>query len=360
MGKKAVFKLFYFVSIIITLIIAITTGLASYASNVSPESSKVMAVLALALPVLLIINLLFAVYWAIRLRFWVWIPIIAIACGWNFITSIYQFSDKGIEMPNDAKGLTIASYNVTNFGKDGGYSCNRIADFMNLEKVDIICIQEYGVYTTLTDDSIRAVFKDWPYFVVPKAEGHNLLQLAVFSKYPIGQSKLITYPDTQNNSMWCDIEVNGTTIRLFNNHFQTTNVRQSRKTYETKIQNTKLAYESQFAMNVGELILDNESRRAQQIDQISGLVKESPYPVLLCGDFNSMPSTYSYRTIGKSGLIDGFKTAGHGYAYSYRYYKKILRIDYIFHSPSINVTEYFSPDLDISSDHNPVVMRFNL
>jgi endonuclease/exonuclease/phosphatase (EEP) superfamily protein YafD len=88
-------------------------------------------------------------------------------------------------------------------------------------------------------------------------------------------------------------------------------------------------------------------------------VEESPYPVLVCGDFNDVPSSYTYR-MARGKLKDGFQTAGQGYAYTYRYYKRMLRIDYIFHSESLQGIDYYSPELDVCSDHNPVIMQLGV
>lgn len=361
MGKKAVSKLFYLISILITLALAILTIIAAFAPGISPNKSQFMAFLSLGTPILLVLNILFFIYWAIRLRFWVWVPLIALVFNWNFLTAIYQFPFGKDKLYNSEKTLKVASYNVALFDKQAsGSSCKRIAGHMLHDNVDILCFQEFGINSNFTIDSINSTFKDWPYKYIPNDKEKNILQLALYSKYPITNCNLITYPETHNASMWCDININGKMMRIINNHFQTTNVTQSRKTYERKIQDTGLEQEAQFARNTAGLIYMNETKRAEQADIIGKLVEESPYPVLLCGDFNSIPSSYTYHRMLDSGLKDGFKTAGKGYMYTYRYFKKLLRIDYIFHSPSIKGINYYSPDLDISSDHNPVIFSCEL
>jgi len=46
--------------------------------------------------------------------------------------------------------------------------------------------------------------------------------------------------------------------------------------------------------------------------------------------------------------------------YTFRYFKRLLRIDYIFHSKEFKGVDYYSPDLDLCSDHNPVVMEVKM
>ena len=97
----------------------------------------------------------------------------------------------------------------------------------------------------------------------------------------------------------------------------------------------------------------------KQVELIIHLNSASPYPTLVCGDFNSLPSSYVYQTVKGEKLNDGFQTCGHGYMYTIRYFKHLLRIDYILHSSEFQGVDYFSPDLEYS-DHNPVVMRMRL
>ena len=108
-----------------------------------------------------------------------------------------------------------------------------------------------------------------------------------------------------------------------------------------------------------DLLVDGIHKRIIQADNLHRLVEKSPYPVLVCGDLNSPPSVYTYFKINE-GLKDGFRTAGYGYAYTFRFYKHMLRLDYIFHSESLQGIDYYSPELDVCSDHNPVIMQLGV
>ena len=113
------------------------------------------------------------------------------------------------------------------------------------------------------------------------------------------------------------------------------------------------------ALTLADGLHENFKKRAAQAEHINQLISASPYPTLVCGDFNSLPSSYVYQTVKGEKLNDGFQTCGHGYMYTFRYFKHLLRIDYILHSSEFQGVDYFSPDLEYS-DHNPVVMRMRL
>jgi endonuclease/exonuclease/phosphatase (EEP) superfamily protein YafD len=159
--------------------------------------------------------------------------------------------------------------------------------------------------------------------------------------------------ETDNISMWADLDLEGERIRLFNNHLQTTNMNQNRVTFTPDI--GQLLAQLKKLKRVVE---ENDGIRTRQADVIRKLLDESPYPLIVCGDFNAPPASYTYSTI-KGDLRDSFRDVGKGYGYSYRYLKKLYRIDYIFYSPgSFRATRYYSPELEYS-DHKPVVVTFD-
>ena len=238
---KAFYRLFYYISIVLTSILAGVTIAGAFVGNAAPDSFKFMPFIGLILPILLLANLASAIYWTIRWRCWVFIPLIAIFSNWGYISCVLQSpffspaSSPMVKMNVYTPGvLTVATYNVDAFNHEHtGYSCKEIASYMRNLQADILCFQEFGINDEFGIDSIYAALSNWPYHYIPSSpEGKNLLQLAVFSRYPIKEEHLIIYPDSKNCSLACDIEINGRTIRLFNNHLQTTEVSQNKRKLE--------------------------------------------------------------------------------------------------------------------------------
>ena len=321
MGKSAVKGLFYICLIAATFVLATITIMAAFSGNVAPVDSVIMPLLGLAVPVLLIVNLITALCWALARKRWALVPLVAFFCNWGYLTSVFQ-----LHLPKDktpaGKYLKIATYNIHNFGGEiTGYSCKEIARYMQQEGVDVLCFQEFGDNSDFPTDSIRRILSHWSHALIPSEDSKGVLPIAVFSRYPLANHRFITYQHSSNCSMMCDVV--------------------------------------QAAKDAAGTLHENFMKRATQTYVISHYAKTSPYPVLLCGDFNSIPSSYTYHHLRKT-LKDGFRTAGNGYMYTYRYAKRMLRIDYIFHSPSLKGIEYYSPDLDLCSDHNPVIMEVEI
>jgi len=351
-------KFLHTLSISITFFLGGITIAGVFASYVPPSQSVLLAFLGLFLPALIILNIIFIIYWALRRRFWVWIPVMAIIANSGFLNSIFQFQLREKALLPGHKSLTVATYNVHSFGKEAdGYSCKEIARYMNEQKVDVICFQEFMATKEFPMDSIKKAFSAWKYDVMTPSN-LDLIPLAIFSKYPIAKNELTMYTNSNNCSLWCDISIGNKKVRIFNNHLQTTNLSQNRKRLQEELDMGNEGLKG-VMYDIMRITKENFIKREQQAQIIHRLSLQSPYPVLLCNDLNSIPSSHAYHEI-KGNLKDGFKTCGHGYAYTFRYYKRMLRIDYIFHSPELQGIRYFSPNLDLCSDHNPVIMEVGI
>lgn len=354
---KAFYRLFYYLSILLTSILAGFTLAGAFVGSTSPDNFRLLPFIGLALPVLLLANLAAALYWTVRWRCWVLIPLVAILGNCGYLSRVLQFPPA----TKNTGTLTLATYNVDSFNREHtGFSCKQIADYMKNIGVDILCFQEFGINNEFTVDSLCVALSEWPYHSIPSSpEGKPLLQLAVFSRYPITKERLMTYPDSKNCSLWCDIEINGRILRLFNNHLQTTEVSRNKRKLEKDLQANNGEGTEQAALTLIDGLRENFKKRDIQANLLNQQITTSPHPTLVCGDFNSLPSSYTYHKVKGDKLKDGFQTCGHGYMYTFHHFKHLLRIDYIFHSPEFQGADYFSPNLDYS-DHNPVVMRMKL
>lgn len=119
---KAFYRLFYYISILLSCILAGVTIAGAFSGTASPDSFKFMPFIGLGLPILLLVNLASAVYWTIRWRCWVFIPLIAIFSNWGYINCVLQFplldpaSKPTVKVNAYTPGvLTVATYNVDGF-----------------------------------------------------------------------------------------------------------------------------------------------------------------------------------------------------------------------------------------------------
>lgn len=354
MGIKAISKLAYFFSIIISLFFVGITIAGTYSSKADPNDHPLLGYIGVILPALLIINLLYIVYWGIRRKWWILFPIIAIAFNYEFITAMFQYS-KTVE--HQGNTLKIATYNVHAFNAQStGYDAKQIAKFMEKEKIDILCFQEFSGNKHFNIDRICSTFHEYSYKYIPRINHET--RIAIFSKYPIIDSLAIPFSQSSNCGMWTDIKIDNRIVRLFNVHMQTTSLNQSKKFLAKEMQIENSYGQKEAIENLNKKIVNNQKLRAQQAILIKEHIEGTKHPVILCGDFNDTPASYTYHTL-KGNLSDGFKTCGNGYGYTFRGLHQLLRIDYLFYSKELKGIKYYSPSLKWS-DHNPVIMELSV
>ena len=94
--------------------------------------------------------------------------------------------------------------------------------------------------------------------------------------------------------------------------------------------------------------------RSRQVDELSAHINSSPYPVIICGDFNDPPYSYAYSRISQY-LQDTFLEKGKGFGISYNGSFIPYRIDYILHSNYFECLKYSMVRKKLS-DHYPIVV----
>lgn len=356
MGKRAVFKLMHLMLILITFLFFGLAILGALVPKADPNIYPEMPFIGLALPLIALLNLLFALYWTIKWRYWVWISLGAIAINYNYLNAKYRLSSPDIAGP--AKSITVATYNVHSFGNEQtGYSIKEIAGHLKHNKVDVVCFQEFAANADFTLDSIKKVLREYPYVFAPEFPKGGL-RVAMFSKYQMADSAKMQFPHSDNSMQWADLNVNGTKIRVFNNHLQTTNLNQVRgRMGEQDILGLLEGEPGNFGV-LAKLMKVNFIKRAQQAKIVRTIIDSTKYPVIVCGDLNDLPTSYVYQTV-KGNLSDGFVTNGEGFGYTFRGIHRIFRIDFIFYSKKFKGVSYDSPSLDYS-DHNPVFLKLGI
>jgi endonuclease/exonuclease/phosphatase family metal-dependent hydrolase len=90
-----------------------------------------------------------------------------------------------------------------------------------------------------------------------------------------------------------------------------------------------------------------------QADRVRAEIERSPYPVIVCGDFNNVPNSYPYETIGK-GLQDAFVKKGSGMGRTFTGISPTLRIDNIFVDGRYSVNQFTRIRKKLS-DHFPII-----
>lgn len=346
MGRKAVSYLLYHLAIAFTAGMLVLAAICRHASFVSPEQGRIWMQLAFVTPLVLLVNgILFVTWLALRRWLLALLPLAAFVVNRDFVSAMIQ--PPGRDGAARAE-LTVATLNVHAFSeyKPRSVSVEAIASLMRRNEVDVVCFQEFRPSKEEPLDSIVHRFSGFlPYHAV---EG----SVAVFSRYPILDREYHLFADSGNSCLRADVAFRQRTVRVICVHLQTTGIAGMRRRY------LKDYGENMPAGVLFDLLEENGRIRARQARAVREIIDRSPMPLVLAGDFNDLPSSYTYRTLSE-GLNDGFRKAGSGYGGTYRYMKGLLRIDYIFYNDFFEGSGYRVLD-DRVSDHKAVIAGLRL
>jgi len=335
---------------------------------ISPERIWVLAFFGLAYPFLLIVNFIFVIFWIYKKRKTFLVPLIAIILGWTYLSSYIQIPLKKQKENSEISKtkFNVLSFNVRLFDlynwEEGDNTSDGIFDYINTNEFDFICFQEFftkdkGELTRRT--ILKKLNRKYATHIDYSFEGDNKnYGIATYSKFPIINRGVINFSNSSNSSIFTDVRINDDTVRIFNNHLQSIRFNESNYSFITNSKDLNDDEKIKELKDISFRLRDAFIKRASQAQILSNHVKKSPYPVILCGDFNDVPVSYTYRKM-KGELKDSFKEAGKGIGNTYMGKFPSFRIDYIFHSEDIKCLKFEIPDVYLS-DHFPVTSEFVL
>lgn len=301
---------------------------------VNPVNFASFGLLSIIYPILLILNIVFAVVWLIKLKPHFLLSTITIIIGFNHLLAFISFNKK--EDIKNSKAIKLISYNVRQFNRYHWIKSDsleeNISDFLNKKEADIICFQEYRTNRIL---DLNLPYK---YINTTKSSG-----LAIYSKYPILNSGSINFEHSSNNIIFVDIKINKKKTRVYNTHLQSFSV-DFNKDYSTK-NKLSLLYNRMKSVF---------TKQSVQINKLKNHIQKSPYKNIVTGDFNSTAFSWNYRQISEN-LKDAFVEKGSGLGKSFNFFFP-FRIDYIFTDKNMEVIQYKTFKVNLS-DHYPIMAK---
>src|SRR5207253_3238831 len=137
----------------------------------------------------------------------------------------------------------------------------------------------------------------------------------------------------KNVFLCSDIVVGNDTFRVVNTHLES--IRFKPEDYKF-IENIGAESEEELngSINILRRMKRAYTKRAQQVSVLKNEITGSSYPVILCGDFNDTPNSYTYNVLS-DGLSDSFRQSGKGFGRTYAGIFPSYRIDYILHDKKL-------------------------
>ena len=335
---------------VVNIVLAVLTFVAYVLPFLAPKLFPILSALTLILPLFLILNGVFFIYWGIQVKRQILLPAVVLLLGITFINKFYKFA--ATDLPKSDKDFVVMSYNVRLFNlfkwlNDDNVP-SEIRNFINEQNPDILCIQEFS-------NAAKIDLKIYPYqFVFMQGDNIKTGQ-AIFSKYPIIDEGNLVFPNSNNNAIFADIKKGKDIIRVYNMHLQSIKISPDVNEINENID----AIDQGKSQKLFNRISKAFKKQQQQAEMIKEHKKDCPYPIIICGDLNNSAFSYVYRNI-KGKLKDAFEEAGKGFGptYKFRYYP--ARIDYILADDKMTVKKFESfPEFE-NSDHYPIMAKLSM
>ncbi len=337
------------VMFIFNSVLAVLTFLAYVLPFLAPKLFPILSVLTLILPLFLIVNGLFFIYWLIQFKRQMFLSGLVLIFGITFINKFYKFS--AVNLPKEEKDFVVMSYNVRLFNLFEWLPdtdvVSYIRTFINDKNPDILCIQEYS-------NGAQIDLKVYPHRYIFMQGDKIKSGQAIFSKFPIIDEGNLKFPNSSNSVIFADIKKGKEIIRVYNMQLQSIKISPDVNEISENIDEIN-KQKSQLVFN---RISTAFKKQQQQAELIMNHKKNCEYPIIICGDMNNSAYSYVYRNI-KGDLNDAFEEAGGGFGntYHFRYYP--ARIDYIFADAKMVVKNFESFPNFVNSDHYPIMARLS-
>ncbi len=353
------------------LIAACVFLLACCNAFLSPVQWWFISLLGLAFPFLLILIVAFFLLWLLLRSRWAFLPLACLAMGFTNIRALFGFNFKQNYSPiKPAGSLRILTWNVSWFDEQTKEDKSRVSfrkdmfDFIAAQNPDVLCFQEYVELTNRGrsySNRKEMVRLGYPYHVIAYDyfgwKNNFLAGIALFSKYPFTDTFHFRYGGplllkANESLIGGDITIEGHKIRIFTTHLQS--VLFQKNDYRS-LEIIKTAADSMYVASktVIKKLKQGYKFRGEQVEMVSRYLNESPYPTIICGDFNDVPNSYTYFKM-KGSRKDAFIEAGQGLGHTFSKVAPTLRIDYIMTDPAFDVLQYFRYFLPFS-EHYPVI-----
>ncbi len=350
------------------IVVAIVFLLGCYGAWFNPKYFWFIGFFTLASLYLLLVLLGFLVFWIFVKKKIALISLITILLAYKPIGQIIKVpTTNNFIITKPTASLRIMSWNIEQFNianhKKHPEVKTAMLNLINEYLPDVACFQELagGNKDSTAINFVPSISKqlnfsnyDFCYNVKNDYDSKHHFGIIIYSRYPIINKQTInTIPNDYNFIFhYVDIVKASDTFRVFNIHLQSLKFDNSNLKYINDAENNndvdiEKSKSILYKLKVGFI------KRQIQSESIKNEINKSPYPVVLCGDFNDVPNSYAYCTIGKH-LKNVYAEKGSGIGRTFSSISPTLRIDNIFVDKKFEVEQYIRIPKKLS-DHFPII-----
>jgi len=354
-------RIFHIVLLCFTLLVWAGYGCGALVTYLPSPAPWWLDVAGLAFPYMFFLMLICIVIWLTRRWQLALISVCILLCGWKGIIHTWGWHWRN-EAVSAEEGFTLMSFNVNDFKSMASSWQHWREDFDHIlyfHNADIICLQEFATTDLYSQDEKNNVLHYTTLLQKPYAYFTNDFQWhtpygytwyfgnIILSKFPfVDTGKLFLDHRHHISIAYADVRIGTDTVRIITTHLQSFGLEEA-EVQGLKDPNPEVSRRLLYKLRKGYQLREHQAVMAAR------LVRESPHPVIVCGDLNTTPVSATYFTV-RGHLQDAFLKKGAGLGRTYTRYAPTLRIDYIFVDPRLDVKGFEVLHIR-ASDHYPVM-----
>lgn len=339
------------------------TIFSAYGGCFNPHLHTFPSILNLAFPYLAMLSAIIIIAWMVSKRFITGgIGVVALACCWGPIQMAIPLRAKSEAQPGE-QTFSLMSWNCLHLTdqKTENEVSEEAIRFLIDSKADIICCQElfkHDLDNIMKSDKrelLEKLYEIYPYIVSTESRDQS-----VFSKYPIERINLrVDQPVYKSAYSYYRVRIGRKFLTLGVAHLISFSLSDEERHLITGIHNSKTAKQSmeEFEGPIKGKMGFAYSERAESASELLSGLNEIKGPVIVCGDFNDVPSSWTYRIFLKEGFKDAFAETHFGPTHTYNAHMMLFHLDQIMYRGDIR--PLWVNRMNIStSDHYPLISEF--
>ncbi|MBQ5335289.1 MAG: endonuclease/exonuclease/phosphatase family protein [Oscillospiraceae bacterium] len=369
--------------IVINVLTVLLMWVAALCGTMSPHVVGWLSLGGYVFPLLFMVCVAFMLFWVfVKKRFLLisFIGLVAVYKPALTYCPLNTASSEHSPIGGDGGGpLTILTFNACDWGNDKSMPDSTLTKADKKQKMisqliemdaDILFMQE----ATLRGNE-EALSRHYQYCDTLKGIRENSVCLTLYSKYPIKRKEKIPLQSTAAaGAFWLDID--GREVIALDMHLESMHLSMNdRKRFSTMVHGEDKNRDSirSTSQTIVGKIYQATRKRADQAEQVADFItRHSDMPLLLCGDFNDLPISYTHDTIlkalntGKSSLggnegdaegHDCYTATAMGPGYTFKRFGMRVRIDNIMCSRHFTPINCHIVKNITLSDHLPLICQ---
>lgn len=356
------------IGILFTWLAGIILITSAYCGYIDPEYTAKFAIIGMIFPIALILNIVILIFWVVFRKWsYVLLEIIFLAICTSPILTFSPINIPANLSAQPDSTFKVLTYNVMNFDdldslKHQGQ--NRTLRYILDQDAEIVILQEASAKIKMDKlskiSSLMPELKEkYPY------REQRLRDLVILSKYPYQIHNDHITSNEPYKSVAYKININGKILYVIDVHLESIRLTESDKALFwniTDIHSSTNKLNEQTVEEVKSNLLTKLAtafrKRAVQAEDLRTYIDSlGDANVILCGDFNDTPSSYSYRTIKGDDMNDAYKNCALGPAITFHTNRFYFRIDHVLYKGDFEAIDIKRGNLK-SSDHYPLLTTF--